>query len=100
MNISKGAATFVTGAVLAAGLATPAMAAITTSYVGGGTWKHGTADGKVVSNFYHGGRYHKSSVQPSGGSVYSSGCTRPGAWSYASANDTWWVDKAYYAFCD
>lgn len=100
MNIGKRIASTLSGVVLAAGLAAPAFAAISTSYVGGGTWVSGTGNGKVVSNFHHGGRYHRSSVQPAGGSVYSSGCTRPGAWSYASANDTWRYDKAYYAFCD
>lgn len=99
--VSRKIVTTITAGLMTVGLAAPAMAAMTTDYVGGGTWRHGTEDGKVKSNFYHGGRYHGSSVTYGSGNtrVYS-GCTRPGAWSYASGPDTMWIDEAYYSFCD
>ena len=57
--------------------------------------------GEVISDFYNGGRYHSSSVTTgANNTVNPSGCTRPGAWSYASALDTWYVDEAYDNFCD
>lgn len=102
MNVRKTAASIATGALLSVGIAGPALAAFTTDYVGGGTWYHGTGGGKVKSNYYHGGRYHKSSVRygAGDGTLVSSGCKAPGYWSYASHDDTMWVDNAYYNFCD
>jgi lactococcin 972 family bacteriocin len=101
MNARKAVLSVASGALLSIGIAAPAMA-FTTDYVSGGTWYHGTGGGKVVSNYYHGGRYHKSSVKYGwgDGTTVSSGCRAPGYWSYASHDDTIWTDNAYYNFCD
>ena len=83
-------------AVLAIGMAAPALATVTR--VGGGTWDYGTGGGRVWSNYHHGSKCHGSSVRGASGLVRSPD-TRAGYWSYASDRDTIWVDRAYYRFC-
>ncbi|WP_239647420.1 lactococcin 972 family bacteriocin [Nocardiopsis baichengensis] len=85
-------------ALAAAGIAGGAVgvASAAADNVGGGAWDHGTANGRVYSNYYHGSVCHGSSVQ---GEYYnSSGDTRAGVTARASAPDRPWpiIDKSYW----
>ena len=86
------------GVVGALAVAAPALA--TTESVGGGTWEHGVTAyspaGKNYSNYYHGSRAHRSSVQNAGGLVRSS-CVGAGSWSVASQHATPRGNKAYWS---
>lgn len=79
------------GAILGSGI----TAFASTDYVGGGKWDYGTGGGKVWSNYYHGTKTHKSSVD--GSSYVSSGWIGKGKTSYASSGDRWYaVDHSYW----
>jgi lactococcin 972 family bacteriocin len=86
----------ITSLVLIGGLlgsgATAAFAAI--SYPGGGVWNYGTGGGIVWSDYYHGSKTHRSSVD--GAYYYSSPWTSAGYWSIADAPDTSGVDYSYW----
>ncbi|MET8510796.1 MULTISPECIES: lactococcin 972 family bacteriocin [unclassified Streptomyces] len=68
------------GAVIFA--ATPALAAVS---VGGGSWAYGEGCCSVWSNYDHNSENHSSSVH--GGPWVYSGCTKPGPWALASAEE-------------
>lgn len=93
MKFKKGLTSLVLcGALLGSGV-TAAFAS--TAYVGGGKWDYGTGGGKVWSNYYHGSKVHKSSVQ--GAYYYDSGWKSAGVTSYASATDrAFAVDYSYW----
>lgn len=72
-----------------------------TKNVSGGTWNYGSIPGKgsdpgtVYSNYYHGSKTHRSSVQ--GATYVNSGWISKGKWSYASAKRRMFVsDQSYY----
>lgn len=96
MKRSNRLASVLAVAVLAVGMAGPALA--TVKKIDGGTWDYGTGSGRVWSYYYHGSKCHGSSVTGASGLVRSPD-TRAGSWSYASDRDTIWVDHAYYRFC-
>ncbi|MFC4507416.1 MULTISPECIES: lactococcin 972 family bacteriocin [Streptomyces] len=78
------------GAAIAMAAASPALA--TTVDVGGGTWSYGTGANSVWSNYKHPSVNHSSSVR---GAYWSySGCTKPGVWSLASADEGY--NEAYW----
>lgn len=91
----SGATLALSAGVLLAG-ASPASA-YETSYVEGGTWRHGFNGVDVISNFAHPQRTHRSSVQTSR-QYFSSGYRSAGYWSYASLQSTTSGNKSFYDF--
>ena len=95
--IRKALLAIAAGAIGALAVAAPALA--TTVSVGGGTWQYGVTVSNY-SNYYHGSKAHRSSVDNSVAGLVRSGCVSSGQWSYASevaaasGNNAYWSTDA------
>jgi len=75
--IRKALLAIAAGAIGALAVAAPALA--TTVSVGGGTWQYGVTVSNY-SNYYHGSKAHRSSVDNSVAGLVRSGCVSSGQW--------------------
>ncbi|MGL4306428.1 MAG: lactococcin 972 family bacteriocin [Mycobacteriaceae bacterium] len=92
----------IAGTALVVGVLGAGVATATTINIDGGVWDYGVSgnfasSGTVWSNYYHGFKCHRSSVN---GNFYaSSGPTAPGYWSEASAPRSRWGNESFYSWC-
>lgn len=75
-------------------MATAVSAAV--SYPGGGVWTYGSDRGGAFSNYYHGSRYHTSTVVSRWNSKSSRGTAKAGQTSYARINTSFGEQVAFY----
>lgn len=70
--------------------------AAATQYPGGGVWTYGASNGGAYSNYYHGSKYHSSTVVSRKNSNSSKGYANAGRTSYAYIRTTWGEQAAFY----
>lgn len=61
----------------------------------GGKWRHGVNTSHVWSQFYHGSKYHNTSVKGKGGKISRSGRVAPSNTAYASWEKAPFGNEAY-----
>lgn len=61
----------------------------------GGKWRHGVNTSHVWSRFYHGSKYHNTSVKGAGGRIARSGRVAPSNTAYASWESAAFGNEAY-----
>lgn len=80
--------------VVSLGIVTGVAAA--TQYPDGGVWTYGAANGGAFSNYYHGSKYHSSTVVSRKNSRSSKGFAGAGKTSYAYIATSWGEQAAFY----
>lgn len=70
-----------------------AAAAITTDYVGGGEWIHGTTDAVVLSEYFHKSKCHGVSAV---GKTTERDSASAGKWARTSARKALWGNESYW----
>ncbi|WP_159944372.1 MULTISPECIES: lactococcin 972 family bacteriocin [unclassified Nocardiopsis] len=93
--LRRAAATVLIAAGITVGTAGAAAAVV--SYVGGGTWYHGVANGVVYSNYYHPTQCHGSTAV--GAYTYRSPAVLPGRTSIAEARSALSNNQTYWRTC-
>lgn len=83
-------------AMLLTTIATASGVAAATQYPGGGVWTYGAANGGAYSNYYHGSRYHSSTVVSRRIGASSKGYAGAGQTSRAWINTNWGERVAFY----
>ena len=61
----------------------------------GGKWRHGVNTSHVWSQFYHGSKYHNTSVKGAGRNIARSGRVAPSNKAYASMEKAAFGNEAY-----
>ena len=85
-----------TVALAAVAIGTASGVAAATQYPDGGVWTYGAANGGAFSNYYHGSKYHSSTVVSRWSSRSDIGYASAGRTSYAYIPTSWGEQVAFY----
>jgi len=94
MKKKKIMATILLTSIITFSFAGTALAA--TEYPNGGVWTYGASNGGAFSNYYHGSKYHSSTVVSRRDSRSSKGFAYAGKTSYAWISTGWGEPAAFY----
>lgn len=86
----------VTVALAVAAIGTASGVAAATQYPDGGVWTYGATNGGAFSNYYHGSKYHSSTVVSRWNSRSNRGYAYAGRTSYAYIPTKWGEQVAFY----
>ena len=73
-----------------------AVASAAVKYPGGGVWTYGSANGGAYSNYYHGSKYHSSTVVSRWTGLSDKGYAGAGRTSYAWIRTFWAEQVSFY----